>query len=153
MAQYLLIMQQRQRWEGCSQFGDYILARRPDPILNLLCTPNVVPPISLVDEESFCHRAVSFVIKSGTKKDKSWPLLQPTTDAFISGHLQMEMLPFFRILCIACWVFFFFLSQRARHRGNSHRKRPAFLPTVGTHLHKHPDEAPAATFLFIFSLL
>lgn len=71
MAQYLLIMQQRQRWEGCSQFGDYILTRRKDPILNLLCTPNVVPPISLVDEESFCHRAVSFVIKSATKKDKS----------------------------------------------------------------------------------
>lgn len=154
MAQYLLIMQQRQRWEGCSQFGDYILTRRPDPILNLLCKPNVVPPISLVDEESFCHRAVSFVIKSGTK----WINLDLCCNGqlmrqFISGHLQMETLPFFRILCIACWVFFPSFWAREHVVEEIHTGSALLFSQQWMHLHKHPDEAPAATFLPFFSLL
>lgn len=61
--------------------GAYIHMRHCNPILNLLCTANLVPPVLLVDEESFCHRVVSIITRSRLKKDQSWwPLLQQTTD-------------------------------------------------------------------------
>lgn len=130
MAQYLLIMQQEQRG-GCSQFSDYIHMRCCNPILNLLCTANVVPPISLVDEESFCHHAVSVVIKSCKKKKMN------LSDLYCNGQLLSQ---FFQVtdrwrcsaLVLFCWRFRvcvcvaesmseLFLSEASG--SNSHRKR------------------------------
>lgn len=54
-----------------SMIGAYINMRHCNPILNLLCTANLVPAILLVDEESFCRHAVSILTRSHLKKDKS----------------------------------------------------------------------------------
>lgn len=55
----------------CSQFSNYIPRRHCNPILNLLCRANIVPPIAFVDEESFCHYNVYSISLPNLYKSRS----------------------------------------------------------------------------------
>lgn len=113
--------------------GAYILMRHCNPIWNLLCTANLVPPIVLVDEESFCHHAVSIATRSHYiyiyKKKIN------LSDLYCNGQLMSYFLGQSRdweavLLCCFCQRFSVFVTavshwswRAARCRGNAGKVR------------------------------
>ena len=52
--------------------GAYIHTRQCNPILNPLCTANLVPLILLGDEELCCHNVDSIITRSHLKNNTFW---------------------------------------------------------------------------------